>query len=278
MKFSMNKILKDLEEWNKVDPLEINKRVDSVDSDESWNQLVGKRSKGGQNNWLRYAAVISLLITSVFVIYLIAQKGLFSGNTDVYVTAENEVLKHVLPDSTVIWLKPGGSLSYESSYNTDHRNVTLKGIAFFEVSKNKTLPFVINSERSSIEVLGTSFLYDATQLNKVQVYTGVVKFSNKADQFKILKKGDAVVLSERGDFENQVFDLNGISWKTNRLVFENASIEEVIKTLSDHYKVSLTVDVSDSTKITASFDENTIEEVIEYIKIASDITLKLNEN
>ena len=274
MKFSISKILQDSKEWNKADVLDINSQIDKVDSDQSWSQLMIRYKRKKQLVMYRYAAVISLLAMSVLAFYLLN----FGGDEMIYVEANLETKEYLLPDSSTIWLRNGTTISYSNKYGVENRNLTIKGTAFFEVQKNKALPFIIKSDKSAIEVLGTSFLYDAAKLNNVQVFTGVVKFSNQNGAFRVLRKGEGIILNEKNEFIKTAFDPNLISWKTKRLVFENVAINEVMKVLSDYYGVLLEAKNADDVKVTASFDENTLKEVIEYIQIATGVEIRLKEN
>ncbi len=54
------------------------------------------------------------------------------------------------------------TLSYPSRFDSDTRNVTLQGEAYFEVAKNPEKKFIVStSHQSQIEVLGTHFNVEA---------------------------------------------------------------------------------------------------------------------
>lgn len=63
----------------------------------------------------------------------------------------------VLPDSSVVTLAEGASLSTSESYGNQARTVRLKGEAFFEIRPNPKVPFLVYSGDLVTEVLGTSF-------------------------------------------------------------------------------------------------------------------------
>src|SRR5215213_9810409 len=48
--------------------------------------------------------------------------------------------KLVLPDSSIVWLNSGSTLTYNEHFGITNRNTTLSGEAFFDVKKS-TLPF-----------------------------------------------------------------------------------------------------------------------------------------
>ena len=62
-----------------------------------------------------------------------------------------------LPDSSVVVLNSGSTLSYPDKFETASRTVLLTGEAFFEVKKNSKRPFYVKTKDVTIKVLGTKF-------------------------------------------------------------------------------------------------------------------------
>ncbi|RYY93322.1 MAG: hypothetical protein EOO11_19915, partial [Chitinophagaceae bacterium] len=63
----------------------------------------------------------------------------------------------LLPDSTVVWLNAGSRLTYTEGFGVSHRRTELTGEAFFDVTHNASLPFIIQTRDVRIRVLGTAF-------------------------------------------------------------------------------------------------------------------------
>lgn len=99
-----------------------------------------------------------------------------------------------LSDGTKITLNGGSTLEYPIAFQDSVRLVRLSGEAFFEVARDTTKPFVINADRTSIRVLGTSFNLKAyeNEENRVSVLSGKVQFWINAFPEKrlILTKGE----------------------------------------------------------------------------------------
>ena len=66
-------------------------------------------------------------------------------------------LKLTLPDGTCVWLNADSKLSYDNKFGVDNRDIKLEGEGYFEVNKNKELPFHVTSNDIKVEVLGTKF-------------------------------------------------------------------------------------------------------------------------
>lgn len=62
-----------------------------------------------------------------------------------------------LPDSSVVVLNSGSTLSYPDKFESESRMVILKGEAFFEVTKNAHRPFYVKTKDVTIRVWGTKF-------------------------------------------------------------------------------------------------------------------------
>ena len=50
-----------------------------------------------------------------------------------------------LPDGTLVFLNSESTLSYPSRFDSDTRNVTLQGEAYFEVAKNPEKKFIVST-------------------------------------------------------------------------------------------------------------------------------------
>ena len=73
------------------------------------------------------------------------------------INRENKKLDILLPDQSRVVLEPGAQLSYEGSFLTGTRNLTLTGEAYFQVAPDKTRPFTVFSGAFSTTALGTEF-------------------------------------------------------------------------------------------------------------------------
>jgi len=154
--------------------------------------------------------------------------------------------KHVaLASVTKVCLNVNTQLSYRAAFERNNRSVQLIGESFFDVTKNPNQPFIIQTDKAKVSVLGTSFNVRAKLAEsntEVVVKTGKVSLANTA--------GDkAVVLqpNEKGIFDaeqNQVTkvaekDLNELAWYSNRILFRNTPVAEVVTTLEELYEVKI---------------------------------------
>ena len=139
-------------------------------------------------------------------------------------------------------------------------------------------------------VLGTVFNVNAyldsnvivtVQSGKVAVINKDTKIKNIATE-NIVKPGQKAVYSAQTEklkvYENDT--LNYQSWRTGILHFKDTRLSEVAKTLEKQYKVTIIIDNKKLKKcrLTADFDNKTIESVLEVIKATLGIDYKIEEN
>ncbi|GHV47356.1 anti-sigma factor [Bacteroidia bacterium] len=132
--------------------------------------------------WFRYAAVaclgIMLAIPATFFLTPAKEKETIVRNV---VYNRNGIGKITLPDGSVAWLNGKAKLSYPGTFGAGKRMVALEGKSFFEVQKNTTLPFIVQTDQMDVRVTGTSFfVQDETEGNAtVTLVTGGVAIDIK---------------------------------------------------------------------------------------------------
>src|SRR6185312_6673718 len=88
--------------------------------------------------------------------------------------------KVVLPDGSQVWLNSGSSLTFPERFTGPERNVTLTGEGYFEVAKNKAMPFKVMVNDVTVQVLGTHFnvmAYNNEPAVKTTLLEGSVKIT-----------------------------------------------------------------------------------------------------
>ena len=72
---------------------------------------------------------------------------------------------------------------------------------------------------------------------------------------------------------------NKVAWRNGEIIFKNTPMGQVLKTLRRHYNVQFNVKDRDvlNAIITARFKNEQLPQVMEYIKLASDIKFKIDK-
>lgn len=192
------------------------------------------------------------------------------------------VSSFVLPDSTRVWLNAGSKLSYPSNYSRENRWVTLSGEGYFKVKKG-TSPFDVKIDSTyTIQVLGTTFnvqAYIEDQFIKTTLLQGSVRLTylasnNRRQEYLLKEKESSFYQKASGIMEIRNTDMDvDTAWTTGQIVFDNHSIEQVIKVLSRHYHVQFKVldkQIYQSV-ITGKFDNEPLPQILSYIQAATGI-------
>jgi len=242
------------------------------------HQLKGRTRSLPSRKILQLAAGVTLLIALSVVAYLYFNRfRVIEYNT----MAETREVR--LEDGTIITMNKFSSLSYQASYGETNRKLHLSGEAFFEVEKNRDLPFIVEAGKASIEVLGTSFnvkAYDEIRQVEVTVKTGVVSFKpNKAAKEKvILNRGEKVIFDKK-ELEvekTENLDENFISWKTNTFIFDNTPLKDIVGLLNDVYGENIIIEKKEllDCPLTGTFTGKDLQSVLEVIKSALDLKIR----
>lgn len=227
--------------------------------------------------WLRIAASLLLLFVSGAIIYYYSTKT----EAITFQTAEN-IRTVELPDGSTVILNRHSKLEYSSDFGEDNRTIALRGEAFFDVQKNAALPFIISARNTTIEVVGTSFnvlAYDSVAEVEVVVKTGVVRFTvptlNKTVELTLGEKGEFALANNTVD-EKVNEDLNYEAWNTHKLTFNETHLSNVVEAINKTYNanVVLTGSVSDSCLLTVSFDNQTLDAVLNVLENTLNLTYR----
>src|SRR5690625_7866922 len=180
---------------------------------------------------LKIAASVLVAAMASLLVYT---SGILSEQEEVLaetvLSTEAEQQREVtLHDGTVVYLNENSAVTLSSGYMKENRNVHLTGEAFFDVAHKPELPFIIHTDYSEVEVLGTSFnmkSYSESDLVEVAVIEGSVSFKDSREEGAgrvILEKGDYAYLDLiQGSIETENFGVeNYLAWKNRELVFES---------------------------------------------------------
>ncbi len=198
-------------------------------------------------NYSQYLKIASILVG---ILLLIPAYFLYHNHVDevTYSSGYSEIKHILLPDSSRVTLNGNSQLRLSKSEweNSKNRNVFLEGEAFFEVKhiniNGKSRKFLVYTNEVEIEVLGTEFNVNSRRLEtKVILNSGKVqlKIPQESTTSKlVMKPGDLVTFDkEQG---NTVINHTEnpellTSWRKNRLVFDEVSLNEISQILNDNY-------------------------------------------
>ncbi|MDR0938523.1 MAG: FecR domain-containing protein [Mediterranea sp.] len=168
-----------------------------------------------------------------------------------------EPTRHVLPDSSVVWIERGSGIRYLSEFK-EGRDVKLSGSALFEVTKDARHPFKVYVDRGTIEVKGTVFQVDHKKSGKydISLFEGKIDFMSQASgkRTSLLPSQTILYNPENGAvFKETLTD--DITWKDGYFSFRNVRIDRLISAIDKLYdaEIRIKADVSPQTAFSGSF-------------------------
>ena len=190
----------------------------------------------------------------------------------------------ILADGTKVWLNGNSELTYPPTFTAANRIVQLTGEAFFEVTENPNQPFVINTNKATVTVLGTSFNVRAITVEsttEVVVKTGKVRFENSIGDKKV-----ELTPNEKGIYnaaDNTIKasaeeDMNEIAWQSGKLLFIKTPLKEVIEDLIKQFDVDIKLLNADLNTCPYSSLEKTENGIVTILQsIANTFDMKVKE-
>ncbi|WP_430971722.1 FecR family protein [Sunxiuqinia rutila] len=189
----------------------------------------------------------------------------------------------VLPDGSLVWLNSGSSLSFPSVFTGSTREVKLKGEAYFEVTKNESMPMQVSTNQLTVKVYGTTFNVNGFADNgKVEttLVEGKVTLILKASHKEyLLEPGYSASYDIRSQEirASEVDEMDVFTgWKDGKMLFQNEPFAGIVNKLERWYNVD--IEMTDPSlgnyTLYATFIDENIEQVLDIF--ASSIPITIN--
>jgi len=139
----------------------------------------------------------------------------------------------ILPDGSKVWLNAQSSITFPTAFNGKERIVKITGEALFEISHNAKHPFKVQTQKQTIEDIGTIFnvnAYANEPDTKTTLIAGKVKVNNM-----FLEPGQQT----DGEHIKTVKTKRYTAWKSGDFYFEDDSIQTVMRQLSRWYNIEV---------------------------------------
>lgn len=147
-----------------------------------------------------------------------------------------------LPDGSKVWLNAASSIRYPVAFGQE-RVVSITGEVYFDIRQDAAKPFIVNTSRSSIQVLGTAFnimdYADETQ-QQTTLVSGAVKVT-AGKEAVVLKPGKMAVVKESGISVTNVDTGSVAGWRTGEINVQGQDMAAVLRQISRLYNVDIIV-------------------------------------
>jgi transmembrane sensor len=148
----------------------------------------------------------------------------------------------VLSDGTKVWLNAASSITFPTTFSTVERKVTITGEVYFEVAKNKQVPFRVVTGTQDVEDIGTCFnikAYDDDRSITTTLIEGAVKIST-GQESALLRPGQQANISNQGPAAISVKTVDTetvLAWKDGNFQFEREELHAVMRQVARWYDV-----------------------------------------
>ena len=210
------------------------------------------------------------------------------GNTDVRIAMnllnvpKGGQFQITLSDGTKVWLNSNSSLKYPSAFSASERRVELKGEAYFEVSKNKQKPFIVETSLQKVEVLGTKFninAYDDESSTQTSLAEGSVRVSCK-NNTTLLKPGQQSTLTDQNIAVRSINLDQVLDWKNGDFNFSNNNLKEIMRKISRWYNIEVIFEgpISQETYVAQISRKKRLNDVLRALQLSGSIKYSIRNN
>lgn len=257
----------------------------TVNENEAWLRFKQKtvshntvtRKLKPKYNWLKIAAVL-VLVAAGWSLY-----NVIKPVTYINVIAGNTVTTKILPDGSELTLNKNAKISYANNFKRNRSIHLQQGDVFFNVAHDKSKPFVIDIDKVSVLVVGTSFnIKHLGNKTEVIVETGIVKVTFGKAQVN-LQKGEKVIINNSTEqlIKEQNTDQLYNYYRSNEFIAINTPLWRMVEVLNEQYNANIIINdqaiknlpLNTTLKVSASLDRN-----LDVICNTLGITMQRNQN
>ena len=227
--------------------------------------------------WIKIAAVLFLvagfawLYSSMFVI------------KEIRFATQKDVVADTLSDGSVVTLNKNSMLLYPARFKSGQRQVSLtKGEAFFNVTADKTRPFIINLGTTFIRVVGTSFnVKNKNGLIEVIVESGIVQVTRKGTMVAI-KKGEKVEVKQNipALVVKKTPDHLYAYYREKKFVADDTPLWRMVEVLNEAYESHIVIGRKEISNLplNTTFENESLDDILKVICSTFHIEMERKDN
>ncbi len=217
--------------------------------------------------FLKIAAVLTIVVTS----YLY-----FNSLSTTVQTSIAERQTFLLPDDSEVALNGSSIIEYNKNNWDKHRELTLEGEAYFNVTKGNT--FSVKTPSGTVTVLGTQFnVFSRDNKFLVNCYEGLVSVTYNDTIIK-LPAGTKLNLENGLMINHSKTNKTSPNWIANESSFDNATLATVLEELENQYPITITAEINNiNRRFTGSFTHKNLNLALKSICDPLQLTFTIRE-
>lgn len=193
------------------------------------------------------------------------------------VTPKGGYYQLVLPDGTSVWLNAATVIRFPTHFAKNKREVFLSGEAYFDVTHDKSAPFIVHTDQQSTKVLGTKFnisSYKGQQTDIVTLIEGSVEASSQHNESIRMTPGHQAHI---GKYIRYIAVENAedvAAWRNGEFFFDNTPMDEVMSRIGRWYNIEVDLDNLPNNKLNGLVDRNVpLNKLLDLIETTSNIKI-----
>lgn len=198
---------------------------------------------------------------------------------------QGQTYKLALADGTNVMLNAESELTFPSEFDTDRREVFLKGEAFFQVTHNEKAPFIVHTDQLDVQVLGTTFNvsgYNNENMLKVTLVEGSIRIHQQGDSVKIRPNEQYNYNKNTREKRVQTVDTELFtSWVNDEYIFKDTTLDEIFNRINHWYMFDVTYE-SPSLKEKRFFltigRDASLDQIIQIINSTEEVCIEKKDN
>ena len=258
-----------------------------------------------------WAAAAAILFLTLFIFRKTStEENIISESISDYEirTPYGALTNITLLDGTAVILNAGSVIKYGPSYNSDQRNITLNGEAYFKVARNDSVPFIVRAGNIDVLAKGTEFnlkAYSDDDFIEATLVEGRIEVlshdsvSGEIHSVELLplqkafykKRIDSLEINNSSagaenhhrvpgeiDIDSKV-DVNQVTaWTRELLIIDNEPIGDLVTKLERKYDVEIHFADEQTKKIrfTGTLENEPIEQVLAAIKLSAPVDYSIS--
>ena len=231
-------------------------------------------------------AAVAALVFAASHFFLSTRQTLSDSGTlqSIYVPAGQRV-ELLLADSTKVWLNSRSTLSFPKTFDKDNRIVRLDGEGYFAVTPDSKRPFIVETSKYDIKVLGTEFnviAYAENDYWETALLEGSVEIYVPDSNIGSIRLEPNSQLSLRDTklSKNPISRFDYFLWREGLICFNDLSISEIFEKIQMYYDVDIIVNNTNILKnrYTGKFRASDgVEHVIKVLRLNTRFSYTKND-
>ena len=228
----------------------------------------GRRFPFIKKSFYKYGMAAMIAVCMVLSALLLMKN---SGEEIIYVvnTGYQSMDSVRLADGTKVMLNAGSRLTYPKEFSGEKREVQLSGQAFFEVTPDKTHPFVVKTQGETVLLTG-----------KVKVE--VLESNQQKGGSYVLKPNEKLTYSKTDGISLTTIDADAYSsWRQGkRMSFKNETLEMILERLEKWYgqKIECAPHIARHYRFTFTMHSESLDLILNYISHSAPLNYRLISN